>query len=119
VARFESVDEYIKSFPVETRAKLEEIRRLILEVAPGAREKISYQIPTITLDGRYLIYFAAWKHHIALYPIPRFEPPLEARVEPYRAAKDALHLPHAKPVPQDLVRDVVAELVARRGAGDL
>jgi uncharacterized protein YdhG (YjbR/CyaY superfamily) len=117
MARFDTVDEYIESFPAKIRERLEEIRQVILEATPGAGEKISDQIPTVTLDERYLIYFAAWKHHIALYPIPRFEQPLEAEVERYRAAKDALHIPHAKPVPHDLVREVVAELVARRGAG--
>ena len=55
--KFGSVDEYIASFPVEIRQVLEEVRRTIHAVVPGAGEKISYQIPTITLDGKSLLYF--------------------------------------------------------------
>ena len=65
-----SVDEYIASFPAEVQAVLEEVRRTIHAVVPGAGEKISYQIPTITLDGKSLLYFSGWKEHISDLPDP-------------------------------------------------
>jgi hypothetical protein len=34
----------------------------------------------------------------------------------YRSAKDAMNLPHARPLPRDLVARVLAVLVARRTA---
>jgi uncharacterized protein YdhG (YjbR/CyaY superfamily) len=64
-----TIDEYIAGFPRETQALLEEIRKTIREAAPEAEETISYDIPTFTLGGSYLIYFAGWKKHIALYPV--------------------------------------------------
>lgn len=54
-----SIDEYIKSLPDEVQKILEKIRTTISKAAPDAEETISYQIPTFTLKGRYLIYFSA------------------------------------------------------------
>jgi uncharacterized protein YdhG (YjbR/CyaY superfamily) len=78
--RFDSVDDYIESFPPDTQAILEEVRRAIRTAAPGTEETISYQIPTVTLDGKYLVYFAGWKHHVSLYPIHTLDEPLESEV---------------------------------------
>ena len=56
----ETVDGYIAAFPPEVQAVLEKIRRTVQAAAPEARERISYRIPTFTLDG-VLVYFAAFK----------------------------------------------------------
>ncbi|WP_329001262.1 hypothetical protein OHA18_43255 [Kribbella sp. NBC_00709] len=68
--KFTTVDEYISSFPSDVAEILQGVRRTIRAVVPEAGEKISYQIPTITLDDKPLLYFSGWKSHIALYPLP-------------------------------------------------
>jgi uncharacterized protein YdhG (YjbR/CyaY superfamily) len=68
--KFQTVDEYIKTFPEDVQIILENIRQTIREVAPEAAEAISYGIPTFKLKGRDLVYFAAWKNHIGFYPMP-------------------------------------------------
>ncbi len=65
--RFTSIDEYIATFPKESQKILEELRATIKAAAPGAEEKISYQMPAFTLHGN-LVYFAAHKNHIGFYP---------------------------------------------------
>ena len=65
------IDEYIAGFPNDVQEILEKIRMTIRRAAPDAAETISYQIPTFTLKGNYLVYFAAYKKHIGLYPAPR------------------------------------------------
>jgi uncharacterized protein YdhG (YjbR/CyaY superfamily) len=67
---FATIDDYIGSFPAEVQIILHEVRRTIADAVPGAEEKISYHIPTITLGGRNVMHFGAWKNHIALYPTP-------------------------------------------------
>jgi uncharacterized protein YdhG (YjbR/CyaY superfamily) len=62
-----SVDGYIASFPPDVRKKLEQVRKIIKKAAPKAEESISYKMPTYKLNGP-LIYFAAFKSHIGLYP---------------------------------------------------
>jgi len=113
-AKFATIDDYISSFPDDLQVILEQIRRTIRDAVPAAGETISYQMPTITLDGTSLVYFAGWKHHIGLYPIPRADDALEQELAPYRATKDTLRLPLSKPIPYDLIERLVAFLVTRR-----
>ena len=68
--QFGTIDEYIKTFPEDVQRILEKIRQTIKKAAPAAEEAISYQIPTFKLNGTYLVYFAAFKNHIGLYPPP-------------------------------------------------
>jgi len=112
--KFSSVDEYIASFPAEVRAMLEEVRRTIRAVVPAAGEKISYQIPTITLDGRPLLYFSGWKEHISLYPIPSVDEELATAIEPYRSGKGTLKFPLNKPIPYDLITRLTQAFLTAR-----
>jgi uncharacterized protein YdhG (YjbR/CyaY superfamily) len=112
-----TVDEYLAGLPDDVRLRLEEVRRVVHEVVPDAGERISYAMPTFTLDDLPLLHVAAWKKHIGVYPLPPLDPELEAEVAPYRGAKDAMKLPYAEPLPRELVAKVVAVLVERRRAG--
>jgi uncharacterized protein YdhG (YjbR/CyaY superfamily) len=116
MAKFTTVDEYIASFPPETRAVLEKVRRTMRSAAPGTEETISYGIPTFTLDGRYLIYFAGWKRHVSIYPTPRGDEALQRDIAPYVAEKATLRFPFDKPIPYDLIERVTAEATRARAA---
>ncbi|MEV5963802.1 DUF1801 domain-containing protein [Kribbella sp. NPDC051952] len=109
------MDEYIESFPPDVREILEQVRRTIHAVVPTAGEKISYQIPTITLNDKPLMHFSAWKHHIALYPIPPLDEPLATAVTPYRSGKGTLKFPLKDPIPYDLITRLTQAFVAARG----
>jgi uncharacterized protein YdhG (YjbR/CyaY superfamily) len=111
--KYATVDEYLGSFSPEVRDVLEEVRRTIKKVAPEAGEKISYDIPTATIDGKPLVYFAAWKHHLAVYPVPGGDAAFEKELAPYRAAKGTLRFPYAKPIPYELIGKVVEHLLAK------
>ena len=114
----QTVNEYIASFPPEVQEVLVELRRVIREVLPDAGEKISYQIPTYTIDGKYFIYFAGWKSHVSLYPIPSLDEPLDSEVAAYRSGKDTVRFPLQDPLPEDLItRVVIAMRDAKTGAG--
>lgn len=114
--QFASVDEYIASFPPETAAVLERLRALVREAAPDAAESISYHMPTYSLGGTHLVFFAGWKTHVALYAVPRFDGPLDVEVAPYRAAKDTLKFSLRTPLPEAVVAHVLTELAALRRA---
>jgi hypothetical protein len=62
-----TVDDYIAQFPEDVQKILVKIRAVIQEAAPGAEEKISYQMPGYHLNGG-LVWFGAYKHHIGFYP---------------------------------------------------
>ena len=104
---FNSVDEYITSFPEDVQKILGEVREAIKAAAPDAGEKISYNMPTFTLNGKYLVYFAGWKNHISIYPIPSGNAAFYEKVSKYVAGKGTLKFPIDKPIPLDLIREVV------------
>jgi len=112
--KFRDVDQYIGSFPEEVRPVLEELRVTISRAAPDAVETISYNIPTFKLAGRYLVYFAGWKKHVSVYPIPGGDPELERELEPYRTGPGTLRFPLDHPVPFGLIERVVAAMLKAR-----
>ena len=80
---FESVDDYISTFPPDVQTVLQAVRSTIHDAAPDAKESISYQIPTFSINGRPVVYLAVWKKHISLYPMPELDETLEPQVAPY------------------------------------
>ena len=108
-----TVEAYIAALEGDAQRNAIQFRDIIQRAAPGITETVRYQMPCFLLDGEYLVYFGAWKHHIGLYPIPRLDPDLEAEVGPYRAAKDTVRFRYKDPVPTDLVERLIAELIRR------
>ena len=102
-----NIDEYIAGFPKDVQEKLEKIRTTIKKAAPKAEETISYQIPTFNLHGKYLIYFAAYKKHISLYPAPIGIEEFKEDLSPYESGKGTLQFPLDKPIPFNLIRKIV------------
>ena len=101
-----NIDEYIASFSPEIQSILEKIRLTIRKAAPGAEEKISYQIPTFALMGN-LVHFAAFKKHIGLYPPVHGDEKLRAEIAPYRNERGNLRFPLDKPIPYTLISRIV------------
>jgi uncharacterized protein YdhG (YjbR/CyaY superfamily) len=101
-----SIDEYIAAFPPDIQAILEKIRSVIRKTAPDASEKISYQMPAFNLGGD-LIYFAAFKKHIGLYPPVKGDEKLQKALAPYRGEKGNLKFPFGEPIPYGLIERVV------------
>lgn len=103
---FQSIDEYIASFPDDVQIKLREMRALIRAAAPEATEKISYQMPTFDLHGN-LVHFAAHRSHIGLYPAPTGIEAFKEAFAPYKTSKGAVQFPLDQPLPVDLITRVV------------
>lgn len=102
-----TIDDYISGFPPEVQEILGKIRQSIRKAAPQAQETISYGIPTFTLRDTYLIYFAAYKKHIAIYPVPGGNDEFKEEVSAYRTGKGTLQFPLDKPIPYNLLRKIV------------
>ncbi|MCU1399990.1 MAG: hypothetical protein JWN62_3099 [Acidimicrobiales bacterium] len=113
-AKFETVDEYIASFPAAVQTELEAVRAAVHRGAPGCTEAISYGMAAFRLHDRTLVHVGGWKHHIGVYPVPADDPTLESQLAPYRSTKDALRLPLSGPVPVMMIEQVAAMLARRR-----
>jgi uncharacterized protein YdhG (YjbR/CyaY superfamily) len=101
------IDGYIATFPNDVQQILEKIRMTIRKAAPDAEETISYQIPSFTLKDKYLIYFAAYKKHIGLYPAPRGIEKFKKELSLYGGGKGTLKFPLNKPIPFNLISRIV------------
>jgi uncharacterized protein YdhG (YjbR/CyaY superfamily) len=106
-----TVDEYVRDLPEPAQAIVEELRRRARRTVPAGVEAISYGMPVIKVDGRTVIHFAAWKRHIAVYPVPA-DPELAAELGPFRAEKGTLRFDLTKPIPYDLIERIFAALAA-------
>src|SRR6059058_5505604 len=102
----QTIDEYIAGFPPEIQEILQQIRQTIKEIAPDAKEAIKYQIPTFVLKGN-MISFAAYKKHVSLYPIPGGTETFQQELAPYKQAKSTAAFPLDKPIPYDLISQLV------------
>jgi uncharacterized protein YdhG (YjbR/CyaY superfamily) len=112
--KFATVDDYIASFPPHVQEQLQAVRRAMSAAAPGAEETISYDIPTFKLAGRALIYFAGWKAHISVYPIPAVDPELDREIDRFKAGRGTLKFPLAEPIPYALIGRLTDAAVADR-----
>ena len=117
MAAARTVDEYVAASSDEVRELLTRVRERLRATVPDAGEAISYQMPTVTMDGTALLYYAAWKKHLGVYPVPFGDAGYEALVGPYRAAKDAVHFPYRTPFPWDVLDRIVRLAVSRRLSG--
>jgi uncharacterized protein YdhG (YjbR/CyaY superfamily) len=112
-----SVDDYIARFPPDTQKMLVELRALIKSAAPGATETISYAIPTFDLNGRHLVFFAGYKKHVGLYPIPTGIEAFKQELAAYKQGKGSVQFPLDQPLPTDLIRRIVEFRVRENTAG--
>jgi uncharacterized protein YdhG (YjbR/CyaY superfamily) len=116
--RAATVSEYIAAKPKDTRAALAQVRQAIRKAVPAAEEGLSYQIPTYTMNGVPVIYFAGWTAHFSLYPasdalVAKFR----RELAPYRRSKGTIRFPYAEGVPVRLIEQIArfrAEQLAKR-----
>ena len=104
--QFSDIDSYISSFPEETNKILEKLRATIRKAAPEAKETINYGMPTFTLKGN-LVHFAAFKNHIGFYPTPSGIESFKKELSAYEGAKGSVKFPIDKPLPLDLISEIL------------
>ncbi len=105
---FESIDEYICSFPKNVQTVLEQIRQAIKVAAPKAEEAISYNMPIFKLNGN-LVWFGAFKNHIGFYPRKSAIEEFKEKLSGYEVSKvqGTVKFPLDKPMPLDLIKEMV------------
>jgi uncharacterized protein YdhG (YjbR/CyaY superfamily) len=112
MAKARNIDAYIAGFPPRVRSILKCMRRTVLKAAPAAQEAISYRIPAFKLNG-VLVYFAAFKRHIGLYPPVSGDAKLEKAASRYAGEKGNLRFPLDRPIPYGLIARIVRSRAKR------
>jgi uncharacterized protein YdhG (YjbR/CyaY superfamily) len=101
-----TVEDYIEALTPRQREQFERVRRIVRSIVPDAEETISYRIPTFTYRGKYLIYFAAFKNHMSVYPTV-------GAVEATKGTKGTFQFTEEEPIPEDVVVRIVSHRVSQ------
>ena len=106
----QTVEEYIEQSPAQTKRLAKELRKLILEAAPNASEKLSYGMPYYDYHGR-LIYFSVREDYVGLYVMSARDV-LQDEIKPYRTSKATLHFFAQDPLPTALIKKIIKTQVS-------
>lgn len=102
------VDEYIQKFSSPQREALEKIRDIVMRLAPDAREALSYNMPAYRLGDQYLVWFAAFKGHVSIFPASdEMAQALGDDLARLRKSKGTIQFPLARPLPDSLIEEIV------------
>ncbi len=107
-----TVDQYIASIPLVARPKFDELRQLVKDTVPHAKEVLSYGIVGYKIDDkRARVFISGWKDHLAVYPVPASNE-LQEMLAPYKRGKGTLWFRLDEPLPRSLIKTVVEVLVS-------
>jgi len=105
-----TVDEYIAALPDDVRPTMEQLRATVLAAAPNAAEVITYGMPGLRSQGRFLVSYDAYKDHYSLFPgSEEMADAVGDDLRPYLAGRGTIQFPKGQPIPLDLVTRVVKQ----------
>ena len=107
------IDEYLRAVDEPKRGTLQALRRTILEIVPDAEQGMSYRVPAFRVRGKVVAGFAAFKDHISYLPFSgSVLGQLGDELGGYTMTKSALHSPVDHPLPQEIVKRLIAVRLA-------
>jgi uncharacterized protein YdhG (YjbR/CyaY superfamily) len=106
--KFETVEDYISSFPAEVQKILRLVQKTIQKAVPDAEELISYQIPAFKRNGVWIFYYSAYANHYSLSCPPPFTvfEKYKDELSAFEVSKSAIKFPYQKPVPTKLIAEM-------------
>lgn len=104
--KFSRIDEYMLAQPIDAQKRLKSLRKIIRQAAPQAEEAISYNMPAVKSNG-ILVWYAAFKKHIGLYPKASAIVAFKRNLAGYETSKGAIRFPLEEPIPSTLVTKIV------------
>jgi uncharacterized protein YdhG (YjbR/CyaY superfamily) len=101
------IDDYLKNVSAPERADLERIRRIVKSATPEAEEIISYGMPGFKYRNKPLIWFAAFKNHLSIFPTAGPIEQMRRQLEGFKLSKGTIQFTLEKPLPDPLIKELV------------
>lgn len=102
------VEDYIAKFESPQKEALERIDSIVKELAPQAKEALSYDMPAYKVGDEYLIWFAAFKNHVSIFPTSdEMVKALGEEVAKHRTSTGTLQFKLNEPLPEELIKNIV------------
>jgi uncharacterized protein YdhG (YjbR/CyaY superfamily) len=102
-----TVSDYINAAPKEAQRHLREMRSMLKEVAPKAKEVLKWGSPVFE-EKRILFAYTAFKSHLNFMPTHSAMAPFKKELAEYKTGKDTIQFPYDKPLPKALIRKIAA-----------
>lgn len=101
------IDEYLKNVSFPQREELERVRKIIKQLVPDAEESISYGMPVFKYNNQYLIWFAAFKDHMSIFPMPSSIEAMGDKLSKFKTSKGTIQFTLDNPIPEPLLKEII------------
>lgn len=105
---FETVDDYLANLPAGQKSELTRIRTLVKKLVPESEESISYGIPAFKFKNKPLIYYAAFKDHLSVFPTTKPPQVLQDKLKDFKQGKGTIQFTLEKPLNDELIGEIVS-----------
>lgn len=107
MARPTTVDEYIAAAPEQGQKHVKEIRAILKEIAPDAKEVLKWGQPVF--EGKRILFaFSAHKAHLNFTPTGPSLQPFKDELSGYKTRQDSVQFLYDEPLPVELIRRIAA-----------
>jgi uncharacterized protein YdhG (YjbR/CyaY superfamily) len=110
------VDAYLDQTPEPQKTELQRIRNIVRKLVPDAEESISYMMPVFKYKQKPLLYYAAFKNHMSVFPTSGPTETLKDQLEGYVVTKGTIQFTLEKPLPEALLTAIIQARLAEINA---
>ncbi len=103
----DAIENYLLSFPKKEQTILKKLRLLVKKVAPERVEGMAYGMLGFKLNGKPLVYFAAYKHHIGVYATPIIHAKFANKIAKYKHGKGSVQFQLDEEIPYSLIEEMI------------
>lgn len=114
---YASSDQYLAEQSEANRQELNRIRQLVIQLVPEAEESISYGMPAFKYKGKPLLYYAAFKDHLSVFPTSGPISEIEDQLKEFKTGKGTVSFTLKNPLPDSIIEKLVMVRVAQIESG--